>query len=322
MRVRLEDTLKQAGGVMVIDGSMSTALENLGCDLNDSLWTAKVLIQEPEKIRKVHYDYLEAGADCGITASYQASVPGLTAKGFSEKEAEDIIVRSAGLFQEARAEFMKTHPERTMPLCLAGCGPYGAYLADGSEYRGKYGVTDEVLYDFHKKRAELLWQAGADVLLFETNPSLHEALIEADIAEQMHADYWISFSCADGSHIWEGNTISECASVLSHDHPHLKMIGVNCTKPMYILDLIAAMKEHTDLPIAVYPNAGEVYDPVSKTWTKEGGDPTPFGNYALRWMEAGASAVGGCCTTVNRHIREVTAARAKYYAAGRPKLIH
>lgn len=127
---------------------------------------------------------------------------------------------------------------RVYPLCLAGIGPYGAYLADGSEYRGNYGVSDEALRTFHKERMEILWNAGADILLIETQPSLHEALIEAEIAEEMGADYWISFSCKDGHHIHEGNTIAECARVLSENHPGLKMVGVNCSKPEHIVSLI------------------------------------------------------------------------------------
>lgn len=321
MRCTLEDTLKHTGGVMIIDGSMSTALENMGCDLNNRLWTAKILAEEPEKIKAVHINYFNAGADCGITASYQASFKGLEENGYSEEQAEQIIRRSVELFLEAREEWMPSHPERTAPLCLAGIGPYGAYLADGSEYRGHYGVSQEELYAFHRKRAEVLWQAGADLLLFETQPSLAEALVEADIAEQLQADYMISFSCADGIHTNEGQRISDCAAVLSKDHPHLRMLSVNCTEPKYIESLIHELKKGTSLPIAVYPNSGEVYDPVTKTWTKQNADPTSFEDYAFAWMCDGAAAVGGCCTTVEKHIRQVAEARRKFYSVGKPRRI-
>ena len=321
MRYTLEDTLKNTGGVMVIDGSMSTALENMGCDLNNKLWTARILAEEPEKIRQVHQNYFNAGADCGITASYQASFKGLMENGYSEEQSEAIIRRSVELFREAREDWMKEHPERTAPMCLAGIGPYGAYLADGSEYRGHYGVSDEILYDFHRHRAEVLWDAGADLLLFETQPSLHEALIEADIAEHIGADYMVSFSCADGIHINEGTRIAECAAVLAKDHPHLKMLSVNCSMPKYMESLIHELKKNTALPIAVYPNSGEIYDPVTKSWSKDDADPTSFEDYAYRWMCAGASAVGGCCTTVEKHVRQVVSARERFYHDGRPHLI-
>ena len=319
MKVSLQDILDK-NGIMVIDGSMSTALENIGLDLNHRLWTAKALAENPELVKKVHMDYFRAGADCGITCSYQASIPGLMSCGYTEEEAEDLIRRSVTLFVEARDEWWEQEGRdsgRVWPLCLAGMGPYGAYLADGSEYTGAYQVSDETLYDFHARRAKLLHDAGADILLFETQPSLHEALLEAQIAEDMDTDYWISFSCRDGKHNGKGEPISECAAALSQDHPHLKMIGVNCTKPEYIESLIHSLKSSTDLPVAVYPNSGEVYDPVTKTWTHAGGE-MDFGTYALRYMAAGASAVGGCCTTTGHHIQQVVRAREHYLAMNRP----
>ncbi len=318
MRISLEETLAKTK-IMVIDGSMSTALEALGCDLNDSLWTAKALAEQPELIRQVHLGYFRAGADCGITASYQATIPGLTAKGYSRQEAEDCIARSVELFREARESWWAQEGResgRCLPLCLGAVGPYGAYLADGSEYRGNYGVSDDVLRDFHRRRMEILWEAGSDLLLLETQPSLHEALIEAEIAEELGADYWISFSCRDGSHIHEGDRIADCAAALSQGHPHLRMIGVNCTVPQFVEHLIGELKRSTSLPIAVYPNSGEEYDPATKTWHGSR-DGVTFGDYAHRWMRAGASAVGGCCRTVDSHIREVARAREIYLKLGR-----
>ena len=310
-------------GIMVIDGSMSTALENMGLDLNHRLWTAKALAENPELVKQVHINYFRAGADCGITCSYQASIPGLMSCGYSEEEAEELIRRSVALFLEARDEWWEQEGRaagRAWPLCLAGMGPYGAYLADGSEYTGAYQVSDDELAAFHARRVKLLLEAGADILLFETQPSLHEALLEARIAEEMGADYWISFSCRDGKHNGKGEPVAECAAALSQDHPHLKMIGVNCTKPEYVESLIRCLRSATALPIAVYPNSGEVYDPVTKTWTHAGGD-LDFGTYALRYMVAGASAVGGCCTTVETHIAQVVEARDRYLAMSRPPLV-
>ena len=310
MKATLQQILKQ-NKLCVIDGSMSTALEQMGADLNDRLWTAKVLATQPELVQKVHLLYFRAGADCGITCSYQATIPGLMAAGYTEKEAEGLIVRSVTLFLEAREEWWEKEGRaagRAYPLCLAGIGPYGAYLADGSEYRGHYGVSDTVLRDFHARRAELLWKAGADVLLFETNPSLAETKIEAEIAEKLGAAYWISYSCKDGLHINEGNLIRDCARAFRTGYPHLEAIGANCSKPEYMASLVTELKKETDLPIVVYPNSGETYDPVTKSWhgSGEGGC---FRDYALSYFRAGASAVGGCCTTVAEHVEQVVEAR-------------
>lgn len=322
MRTSIAETLQKVR-IMVIDGSMSTELEHLGCQLNDSLWTAKALAERPELVKQVHLNYFRAGADCGITCSYQATIPGLLAKGYSEAEAEALIARSVQLFLEAREEWWETEGKaagRAYPLCLAGIGPYGAYLADGSEYKGNYGVSDETLRAFHARRMEILWNAGADVLLIETQPSLNEVLIETELAEQLGADYWVSFSCPDGKHIYEGNSIRDCAKALSQGRPHLRMIGVNCTAPQHIESLIGELRAGCELPIAVYPNSGETYDPVTKTWH---GNPNSlsFGEFAKKYMQAGASAVGGCCTTVHSHIEEVAKARDEVLRAGMYKKI-
>lgn len=311
MRVKLQDVLTQTGH-MVIDGSMGTGLELLGCTFKDALWTAKILAEDPGKVKQVHLEYFRAGADCGITCSYQATIPGLMAHGYSEAEAEEIIARSVEVFLEAREEWYRKEAAalgRPYPLCLGACGPYGAYLADGSEYRGHYGVTDQVLRDFHQRRAEILWTEGADMLLFETEPSLHEALIEAEIAEQLGAAYWISFSCKDGRQTNEGDDLTECARILSKDHPHLQMLGVNCTPPKFMTEAITNLKAGTQLPIAVYPNSGEVYDAVSKTWHGATDSSKTFGEYARDWFQAGAAAAGGCCQTAASHIAQVTKVR-------------
>lgn len=317
MRTSLQETLQKTG-VMVIDGSMSTALEQLGCDLNDSLWTAKALDQRPELVRQVHENYFIAGADCGITCSYQATIPGLMAKGHTLAEAENLITRSVELFLEARELWWQRSGRaegRAWPLCLGAVGPYGAYLADGSEYRGNYGVSEDVLRDFHRRRMELLWQAGADLLLIETQPSLSEAKVELSIAEELGAEAWVSFSCRDGSRIQEGDRIRDCAAELEQTYPRLRMVGVNCTPPQFVEHLIGEIKAGCHLPVAVYPNSGETYDPGTKTWHGSR-DGLAFGDYARRWMRAGANAVGGCCRTVDSHVREVVRARELFEKLG------
>lgn len=320
-RNSLFDKLKEKK-ILILDGSMSTALERLGCDLRDPLWTARILMNEPEKIRQVHLDYLRAGADAGITASYQASVRGLMEAGCSASQAEKILVRSVRLFREAAEEWRegkesggseKNAGDRVgsgMPLCLGSCGPYGAYLHDGSEYRGDYQVSMRELERFHRDRAEILWEeAGCDLLLFETEPSLDEARVEADVAEELEAAYGVSFSCRDGSHTCGGARIEDCVRIMTEDHPHLQFLGVNCTAPEYIEPLILAMRSQTDLPIAVYPNSGENYDIRTGTWSGANPDPEYFRTYAETWMRTGAVMVGGCCRTTVKEIRQCADAR-------------
>lgn len=291
----------------VIDGAMSTALEEVGyTTLDQKLWTAKALIDAPEMVKEVHKRYFEAGADAGITDSYQASIAGLLEEGYNETAAEQLICLSVQLFKEARAEWWSTASHRSYPLCLASVGPYGAYLANGDEYRGHYMKSDDELKAFHRRRIELLHQAGADIILFETVPSLYEALAEADLAEEIGADYWISFSCRDDHHTNEGQSIAECVDALKH-YPHLKAVGVNCTPPRYITSLIMDLKA-LQLPIVVYPNSGETYDVKTKTWSGKK-DQINFKTDALKWYKAGANGVGGCCRTSFKQVRDIRAAR-------------
>ncbi len=318
---KLEEILARSG-VMIIDGAMSTALEELGAELSDRLWTAKVLAQEPALVEQVHLDYLRAGADCGITCSYQASIPGFEERGFSEKEAEDLIARSVSLFHSARSRWWEEEGRasgRPFPLCLASIGPYGAYLADGSEYRGDYDVSEDALTAFHRRRMEILHEAGADMLLIETQPSLREALLEARIAESLGADYWVSFSCRDARRINDGTPVRDCVEAFAGGFPRLKMIGVNCTAPQFVSPLIRELRASSGLPIAVYPNSGRVYDPKTKTWSRPR-DMKPLAAWAMEYMAEGACAVGGCCTTDAEDIRAVREARGAWLGMGRPAL--
>ena len=267
-----------------------------------------------KKIKPIHYLVVLAIIGIGIFNGVTGIMPQI-----KQSRYEKGIVKSFDKWWEEEGQ----KEGRAWPLCLAGIGPYGAFLADGSEYRGHYGVSDEVLDEFHRRRMEILHEAGADILLIETQPSLHEALLAAGIAEELGADYWISFSCRDGKHICEGDLIRDCAKALSEGHPHCRMIGVNCSKPEYIESLVRELKAgigEKDLPVGVYPNSGEEYDPVTKTWHGSG-DGKDFGEYALAYMKAGADAVGGCCTTVQKHVLQVVEARRQFLEEGKPQHI-
>ena len=291
----------------VVDGAMATQLEARGCNINDELWSAKMLAERPELIEAVHYDYFEAGADIGISASYQATVPGFMKKGFSREESERLIKSSMELLIKARERYQKKHPERDCLVAAAAIGPYGAYLADGSEYRGDYKVAPDVVEAFHRERMALLLEAGAEIFACETLPCLWEAEIILKIANEMKMPSWFSFSCRDYKHISDGTPIADCAARLDKEE-YVKAIGINCTYPEYLSELIQNIRAVSTKPVIVYPNRGEEYDPVNKVWlgTKNG---KSFGCWAEKWYEDGASVIGGCCRTTPEDIKEVSAFR-------------
>jgi homocysteine S-methyltransferase len=293
--------------VLVIDGALATELERRGCDLNDALWSAKILLEQPEIIKQVHLDYFEAGADCAITASYQASIEGFARRGLNEKEATHLIQKSVKLAIEARDEFWadeSNHRARSKPFVAASVGPYGAFLADGSEYRGNYGLTEKELMDFHRPRMRALIETGADILACETIPCLIEAQAIAKLLKEFPTDTaWISFTARDEKHISEGQVFADCVKQLE-GHPQIAAIGINCTSPKYVPSLIHAAKKVTEKPILVYPNSGETYDASKNDWN---GDSVldSFGEQAREWYDAGARLIGGCCRTTPEDIRVI-----------------
>lgn len=265
--------------LLVLDGAFGTELARRGFDTNDELWSAKALFEKPELVEAVHRDYYEAGADVSTSASYQATVEGFEKKGFTREQAKELIVRSVRLVQQARDAFWQQKAKRAgrpQPLATASVGPYGAYLADGSEYRGDYRASRAELSDFHAERLDILVAAEPDILACETLPLLDEALaILADLHRYPDMGAWISFSCKDEAHTCGGDAIADCARLLDKES-QVTAIGVNCTAPQYVADLIRNIRAHTTKPVVVYPNTGETYDAVTKTWH---GSPTPYHDF-------------------------------------------
>lgn len=293
--------------VVVLDGALATELEARGCDLRDPLWSARVLIEQPELIRQVHADYYAAGADVATTASYQATFEGFAKRGFSEAQAADLMRKSVTLAAEARDAFWAdpaNRVNRMRPLVAASVGPYGAFLADGSEYRGDYALDEHGLVAFHRARFGVLAESGTDLLACETLPCLSEARALLRLLSEHPAMWaWISFSCKDGAHLSSGESFSEAAALVG-THPQVAAVGVNCTPARHIPALIYAARAATSTPVAVYPNSGEDYDPVTKTWHGERACDA-YADDARTWFDAGARVIGGCCRTTPAHIRAV-----------------
>lgn len=293
--------------VLVLDGALATELERRGCDLRDPLWSAKMLIEAPDQIRAIHEEYFQAGADCAITASYQASVAGFQRRALSQPAALALLRRSVELAMEARDTFWKNPDNRNgreRPLVAASIGPYGATLADGSEYRGDYDLSEAELMAFHRPRMAALLEAGPDVLACETIPCFLEArALSRLLAEFPNASAWISFSAKDEARICHGETLAECAAWLDRQ-PQIVALGVNCTAPRYLPGLIQAARSVTTKPLVAYPNSGESYDLARRVWHGLA-DPVKFATEAKDWHEAGARLIGGCCRTTPEHIRAI-----------------
>jgi len=291
--------------VLILDGGLATALEARGFTLNDGLWSARLLMEAPEAVRQVHLDFLEAGADVIATASYQASLPGFARHGVGREEAIRLLRLATLLAVEARDAFWRVAANRVgrrRPLVAASVGPYGAFLADGSEYTGDYPVGDRELYDFHRERWHLFAEGPSDLLACETIPSIREVAVLLEfLGETPGRQAWLSVSCRDGVHLSDGTPVREVA-LLCDAVPNLAAIGVNCTKPEYVAPLLAELSAHTRRPLIAYPNAGEDYDVASRSWTSAGSS-VDLVQEAGRWVRAGARGVGGCCRVGPERIR-------------------
>ncbi|NUW31362.1 homocysteine S-methyltransferase [Nonomuraea sp. SMC257] len=280
---------------LVLDGGLATHLETLGADLSDELWSARLLMEDPDLIRRVHADYFAAGANVATTASYQASIPGFLRRGASVAQAERLIRLSVELAAQAR-------DEAGGGLVAASVGPYGACLANGAEYTGDYDLGEEGLLAWHRPRWEILASAGADLLACETIPSYAEARALARLLKETPGlKAWVSFSCRDGEHISDGTPIREAAALFTGD-PQVVAVGANCTAPRHVPGVIASLSG--GLPVVVYPNSGETWDAANRRWLGLT-DPVEYGQAAKEWERAGASLIGGCCRTTPDHIRQI-----------------
>jgi len=304
----MTQTTEQPGallrGVRVLDGGMASELEFLGARLDGPLWSAQVLQDAPEKIAAVHRAYIEAGAECILTASYQVSRMGYAEIGLDADEADAALLQAVQLARQTAAEF----PQRRI-LVATSLGPYGAALHNGAEYHGNYACTFAELVQFHRDRIAILAAAAGcstapDLLAFETLPSLEEAeAIGEALAPWPTLAAWFSFTCKDAQHVAHGELLGDCAAAVAR-FPQTVAIGVNCTQPALIPALIAELRAASALPIVVYPNSGEGWDAEARCWTGKG-DPEGYGEQAAEWFRAGAQLVGGCCRTRPAHIREV-----------------
>ena len=188
--------------------------------------------------------------------------------------------RSVQLARRARDE------HRPDGWVAASVGPYGAYLADGSEYRGDYDLDVDGLRAFHRPRLDVLADSGADVLALETVPCLAE--VEALCAEVDGTGTvaWLSLS-AEGDRTRAGEPLAD-AWAMAADVAEIVAVGVNCCAPG---DVVTALGD-ADGPLVAYPNSGQGWDAVRRAWTGESAfDAGAVGT----WLDAGARLVGGCC---------------------------
>ena len=281
--------------VVVLDGGLATELERRGHDLSDALWSARLLTDAPAEITAAHRAFYAAGAQVATTASYQATFDGFAARGVGPADTERLLRRSVELADAARAELAGDGHRRWV---AASVGPYGAALADGSEYRGRYGRTVAELTAWHLPRLEVLADAVPDVLALETVPDIDEAEALARAVSGLGVPAWLTYAISGGT-TRAGQPLADAFAVVA-ETPEVIAVGVNCCAPADVGPAIAAARTVTDKPVIVYPNSGE-------TWNGGWCGPSRFtAELAVKWVADGARAVGGCCRVTPHDVAELS----------------
>jgi homocysteine S-methyltransferase len=284
---------------LIADGGLATELEARGHDLSDALWSARLLVDAPQEITAAHAAFFRAGATIATTASYQASFDGLAARGIGRDDAARLLRRSVELAKNARDDVGGAGR-----WVAASVGPYGAALADGSEYRGRYGLSVGQLQDWHRPRLEVLADAGADVLALETIPDVDEAEALVSLVRSLGVPAWLSYTI-DGTRTRAGQPLADAFAVAA-GVPEIVAVGVNCCAPEDVLPAIGPARE-TGKPVIVYPNSGERWDSGRRAWV---GSSRFSPQLAVQWVAAGARVIGGCCRVRPADIAELAAVLA------------
>ncbi|WP_210424429.1 homocysteine S-methyltransferase [Gephyromycinifex aptenodytis] len=286
-------------GLTISDGGLATQLERQGHDLSGTLWSAALLARDPQAIVAAHRAFLEAGSQVVTTASYQASFTGFSAAGIEEGEATRLMRLSVALARQAAEEHQNTSGQRA--AVAASLGPYGAALADGSEYRGRYGLSGWQLRDWHARRLELLVNSGADLLAIETIPDAEEAQEIVGLLAGTGMPAWLAYTI-DGEFTRAGQPLEE-AFALVQGVEEIKAVGVNCCDPLDVLPAVRRAADSTSRPVVVYPNSGEGWDAAERVWTGSGHS---LKQLAPAWVQAGARIIGGCCRVTPEQIRSLS----------------
>src|SRR5688572_30565446 len=290
--------------VLILDGGLATELEKRGYDISGPLWSARLLLDAPDAIEQLHYDYFAAGSQCVTSASYQASYGGFASIDMTPEETTLLLQRSVALAGSARDRFETdelrdsnaSRADRRRRYVAASVGPYGATLHDGSEYHGNYGLSVGELRSFHGPRFSVLAESGADLLACETIASLGEATqLLALLGHHGLKAAWLTSTSPDRVHTSPGAPLADCARA-ADGVANVIAVGVNCVHPRVVLTAIRELSRGTGKPIVVYPNSGEHWDAKAREWRGEP-EGARLSDLAPGWVEAGARLIGGCCRT-------------------------
>ena len=273
--------------IKLLDGSMSFPLEQLGYNLKNKLWTGMALISDPDIIKNIHKDYINAGADYISTSTYQVSYDRLQNMGYQSSEIKKVFQKSIDLVKEA----IKESRSKKEIKIVGSFGPFASYDPNASEYVGKYNSTDDEIKNFHLNNINIIEETDLDIILYETIPCLREIEILSKVLSQTNKEIWISITCNENIEFRDGSSFKEACKIISQIE-QITTLGINCFSPLLVEKALKELKKYSNKKTLVYPNSGEKYNPKDKYWSGK----NEFNNLMIKnWLSLSPDIIGGCC---------------------------
>ena len=283
--------------IKLLDGSMSFPLEQLGYNLKNKLWTGMALISDPDIIKNIHKDYINAGADYISTSTYQVSYDRLQNMGYQSSEIKKVFQRSVDLVKEA----IKESGSKKEIKIVGSFGPFASYDPNASEYVGKYNSTDDEIKNFHLNNINIIEETDLDIILYETIPCLREIKILSKILSQTNKEIWISITCNENIEFRDGSSFKEACKIISQIE-QITTMGINCFSPLLVEKALKELKKYSNKKTLVYPNSGEKYNPKDKYWSGK----NEFNNLMIKnWLSLSPDIIGGCCRVGYNNIKKM-----------------
>jgi len=283
--------------IKLLDGSMSFPMEHLGYNLKNKLWTGMALISDPDIIKNIHKDYINAGADYISTSTYQVSYDRLQNMGYQSSEIKKVFQKSVDLVKEA----IKESGSKKEIKIVGSFGPFASYDPNASEYVGKYNSTDDEIKNFHLNNINIIEETDLDIILYETIPCLREIKILSKILSQTNKEIWISITCNENIEFRDGSSFKEACKIISQIE-QITTLGINCFSPLLVEKALKELKKYSNKKTLVYPNSGEKYNPKDKYWSGK----NEFNNLMIKnWLSLSPDIIGGCCRVGYNNIKKM-----------------
>eukprot|EP01038_Epipyxis_sp_PR26KG_P005628 gene5628-7772_t len=317
----------QTKGYLILDGALGSEVKYRNpSSMDPYLWSAGALIDDISTINGIHLDYIQQGADIITTSSYQISYESFQRfRGYSISQTNKYLLDSINVAHSAKTRACDLVEKSIFVASSIGC--YGAHLADGSEYHGEYGKSLSYLMNWHEQKLNYVALQNPNIIACETIPCKMEAIALTKLIANSSSQFcsWISLACKSETLLNSGESIEDTLRAIEDDVEYQLekengnfdklMIGVNCTDPIYVEEIINLMKENikSTRVLVAYPNRGCVWNDESKSYVEESGfSDDQFAECAKCWLDAGARIIGGCCCTTPLTISKVKSSLAQH----------